>query len=84
MSRVDTDVLEELDELEAASNARRDELRRIAADLPAAISRRALFRSVVHDIRQSPNKAMIVRRAFTKVACAPLHAAKRLQLKLRA
>lgn len=79
----DAEVLRQLDELEAESNARREELRRIAAELPATISRRALLRAIYADFRHSPNKRAIVRRALAKVVHAPLHAAKRAQLRLR-
>jgi hypothetical protein len=79
----DADVLRHLDQLEAESNARREELRRIAAALPATVSRRALLKSILFDFRQSPNKGAIVRRAVTKVVYAPLHAVKRVQLRLR-
>ncbi len=78
------DLLAELDRLEAESNARREELRAIAAQLPATISRRALLRSVAADLRHSPNKQAIARRATGKLLRAPLHAAKRAQLRLRA
>ena len=79
----DDDVLGQLALIEAESNARREELRRIAAELPATVSRRALVRSMVVDIRDSPNKGAIVRRSFSKLLHAPLHAAKRVQLRLR-
>jgi hypothetical protein len=79
----DTDVLGQLALIEAESNARREELRRIAAELPAAISRRALVRSMVVDLRHSPNKGAIARRSLSKLLHAPLHAAKRVQLRLR-
>jgi hypothetical protein len=82
-STPDADVLRQLDELQAESNARREELRRIAADLPATMSRRALVRAIYVDFRHSPNKGAIVRRSASKVAHAPLHAAKRAQLRLR-
>jgi hypothetical protein len=79
----DTDVLRQLALIEAESNARREELRRIAAELPATVSRRALVRAMVSDLRASPNKGAIVRRGTSKILRAPLHAAKRLQLRLR-
>ena len=79
----DDDVLGQLALIEAESNARREELRRIAAELPATVSRRALVRSMVVDFRDSPNKGAIVRRSFSKLLHAPLHAAKRVQLRLR-
>jgi len=79
----DTDVLRQLALIEAESNARREELRRIAAELPATVSRRALVRAMVTDLRASPHKGAIVRRGTSKVLHAPLHAAKRVQLRLR-
>ena len=79
----DADVLRQLELIEAESNVRREELRRIAAELPATVSRRALVRAMVADFRDSPNKGAIVRRGFSKVLHAPLHAAKRVQLRLR-
>jgi len=80
----DSDVLARLALIEAESNVRREELRRIAAELPATVSRRALLRAVAVDLRDSPNKAEIVRRSISKMLHAPLHAAKRLQLRMRA
>ena len=79
----DDDVLAQLAQLEAESNARREELRRIAAELPATVSRRALVRAMVNDVRTSPNKGAIARRSISKLLHAPLHAAKRVQLRLR-
>jgi hypothetical protein len=79
----DADVLGQLALIEAESNVRREELRRIAAELPATVSRRALVRAMVADFRGSRNKGAIVRRGVSKVLHAPLHAAKRLQLRLR-
>jgi hypothetical protein len=79
----DAEVLRQLDMIEAESNVRRDELRRIAAELPATVSRRALVRAMVTDFRAAPNKGMIARRGLSKLLRAPLHAAKRVQLRLR-
>ena len=81
--RSDTDVLSQLALLDAESNVRREELLRIAAELPATVSRRALMRAIVADLRHSPNKGAIVRRGLSKLLHAPLHAAKRVQLRLR-
>jgi hypothetical protein len=73
----DDDVLRRLDELEAESHARRDELREIAAQLPAALSRKALARAVVADLRHSPNKGEIAWRAIKKLVRTPSRAAQR-------
>jgi hypothetical protein len=79
----DDDVLAQLALIETESNARREELRRMAAELPATVSRRALVRAMATDFRASPNKNAIVRRSISKLLHAPLHAAKRVQLRLR-
>ena len=81
--RSDADVLAQLALIEAESNVRREELWRIAAELPATVSRRALMRAMIADFRDSPNKGAVVRRGISKVLHAPLHAAKRMQLRLR-
>lgn len=60
-------VEELLDDLQRESDQRRVELREIAAQLPAAMSRRAVLRSVVVDIRRAPNKGDIVTRAVRKL-----------------
>ena len=67
----DPELLARLDALEAESNARRAELRRLAAELPAAMSRRSVLRSLVTDLRAAPGKRMIARRAAAKLARAP-------------
>ena len=50
--RSDTDVLSQLALLDAESNVRREELLRIAAELPATVSRRALMRAIAADLRR--------------------------------
>jgi hypothetical protein len=80
----DADVLRQLDRLEAEAHARREELKQIAAQLPATISRRALVRAVIDDFRYSSQKAAIAKRGLYKVTRWPLNAAKRTQLKVRA
>jgi len=71
-SIADDDVSAEarLDELQRESERRRAELREIAAQLPAAMSRRAILRSIVVDIRCAPNKGVIVKRAVRKLGRA--------------
>jgi hypothetical protein len=41
------------------------------------------MRAIAADLRHSPNKGAIVRRGLSKLLHAPLHAAKRVQLRLR-
>jgi hypothetical protein len=60
-----------LDALERASDDRRAELQRLAAEIPAAVSRRSVVTAVVRDVRLAPDKAMIARRAFRKLLRGP-------------
>ena len=60
-------VEEQLDALQRASEARRAELREIAAQLPEALSRRTLLRKLAGDIRHAPEKGDIAGRAVRKV-----------------
>ncbi len=70
MSELD-DVRAALDRLQAESEARRAELRDIAAQLPATVSRTALLRTMAVDLRHAPDKAMIVHRGLRKLGRAP-------------
>lgn len=72
-----------LDALQAESQARRGELRAIAAQLPATMARTALVRSVATDLWRAPDKAMIVRRAAIKVSKAPRAMARRIVRRAR-
>ncbi len=76
-------VLERLSELEAQSDARRRELRALAEQVPAAISRRALLRAAVADLRDAPNKGEIASRGARKLGRAPIAAARRVRDRLR-
>lgn len=67
----DGSVEQQLDRLQRQSEERRQELREIAAQLPATMSRRAITRSVAADLRRAPNKGDIVTRAVRKLARAP-------------
>jgi hypothetical protein len=70
VSEVD-DVRAALDRLQAESEARRAELREIAAQLPATVSRTALLRSMAVDLRHAPDKGMIARRGLRKIGRVP-------------
>lgn len=63
----DPTVEQRLAELEAASDARRSELRSVLDELPAALSRRSLVRAAAADLRRAPGKADVVRRGAKKV-----------------
>jgi hypothetical protein len=64
--------------LERASDERRAELRRLAADVPAAVSRRSLLVGAVRDLKTAPNKGDIVRRAARKIVRLPASLLRRL------
>ncbi|MGB3737369.1 MAG: hypothetical protein WA964_20615 [Ilumatobacter sp.] len=64
----DPTVEQRLAELEAASDARRAELRSVLDDLPAALSRRTLVRAAAADLRRAPGKVDVVRRGVKKIA----------------
>ncbi|MEP1125036.1 MAG: hypothetical protein ABJH68_14225 [Ilumatobacter sp.] len=64
----ESDIERRLTALEAASDARRAELRAVLDDLPAALSRRALVRAAAVDLRRAPGKVDVVRRGANKVA----------------
>jgi hypothetical protein len=72
-------VEQRLDELQRESERRRQELREIAAELPAAMSRRAILRAMAADFRRAPGRGDVVRRGFAKAAKAP----RQLYLKIR-
>lgn len=63
----DASIEHRLTELEAASDARRAELRAVLDDLPAALSRRALVRAAATDLRRAPGKSDVVRRAASRI-----------------
>jgi hypothetical protein len=54
-------IEERLDALQRDSELRREELREIAAALPAALSRKQLLRAIILDIRRAPRKGNLVR-----------------------
>lgn len=64
----DPTVEQRLAELEAASDARRAELRSVLDDLPAALSRRTLVRAAAADLRRAPGKVDVIRRGVKKIA----------------
>ena len=68
-----------LDELQRESEQRRVELREIAAQLPEAMSRRAILRKVAADVRYAPDKGDIVTRALRKLGLGPRAAARWLR-----
>lgn len=72
-------VEEQLDRLQRESEARRAELRAIAAELPEARSRREIVVTMARDARANADVGDIVTRAFRKLARAPRAVGRRLR-----
>lgn len=64
-------VEERLQQLEAASDERRAELRAVLDDLPQSISRRTLVVEAAKDLRRAPDKGQIVTRGIRKLGRIP-------------
>lgn len=75
-------IEQRLSALEQASDERRAELRRLAAAVPAALSRRALVAGLVDDLRHAPNRGEIARRGARKLLRAPAALLRRLTRRL--
>ena len=65
------DVEAELDELHAESAERAAELRRIAANVPAVMSRRTVLVAMLGDLRRAPDRWTVLRRVVSKVGRLP-------------
>lgn len=68
--RIDV-VRAEIDELRAESLQRRDEVRRLVADLPTVVSRRTVVREMLREGANHPDKSGVLRRALRKLGRAP-------------
>jgi hypothetical protein len=62
----------ELDRLRQESVRRQEELRVIAARLPAALSRRTVLRQMVADVVHAPDRGRVARRVVLKVLRTPV------------
>lgn len=60
-----------LDALQRESEARRRELREIAAALPQATSRRLLVTQMTRELLHAPDRVSVAKRAILKVARTP-------------
>jgi hypothetical protein len=76
MEADDVDVL--LDRLQRESEARRAELRAIAAELPEARSRRVVLVTMARDARAHADLGEVMARTLRKIARAPRAVARRL------
>jgi len=60
--------------------SRRAEVRSLAEDVPAAMSRRTVLSAMLRDVRHHPDKPGVVRRAIAKLGRAPRKLARSLHL----
>ena len=67
----DADGVDELDRLARESAARQRELLAIAAQLPAAVSRRSVLRQMILDLGRAPDKPEVARRVAVKALRTP-------------
>lgn len=78
--QVDVAAIElRLDELQRESEQRRADLRALAAELPAATSRRALVKSMTVSVLRAPDKPMVAKRVALKVARTPVDLVRRVR-----
>ena len=83
-SVAETDAIEaRLAELQRESEARRAELRAIAAALPEVTSRRAQLRSIAGSVVHAPDRTLVVKRAILKVARTPAELWRRAWSRIR-
>jgi hypothetical protein len=68
--RVDA-VTAEIDQLRVESLQRRDEVRRLVADLPTVVSRKSVVRQMLSDGAHHPDKSGVAGRALRKLGRAP-------------
>lgn len=73
----------EIGELRADALARRSEVRSLAEQFPAAMSRHALVKGMLRDARHHPDKRGVLGRALRKLGRAPRKAARVLRERLR-
>lgn len=66
------DIEARLDELQRESEARSDELKAIAAELPDATSRRAYLTSMVRGVAEAPDKKTVAKRTARKLLRTPI------------
>ena len=62
---------DEIDLLRYEALARRAEVRAMAEALPSVISRHALVKAMMHDVRHHPDKPGVMKRAARKLGRAP-------------
>jgi hypothetical protein len=73
----------EIGDLRADALARRSEVRSLAEQFPAAMSRHALVKGMLRDARHHPDKRGVLGRALRKLGRAPRKAARVLRERVR-
>jgi hypothetical protein len=67
----------ELEELRIASSTRQAEVRALAAELPAATSRRRLIKEMTVSVTSAPDRSTVIRRTVSKIARTPVELLRR-------
>ena len=71
-----------IDTLRDEALERRAEIRRLAEELPTAMSRRVLLGQMMRDVTHHPDKAGMLRRAVAKLGRAPRKALRSVRSRL--
>ncbi|HUF98863.1 MAG TPA: hypothetical protein VMM60_12110 [Ilumatobacter sp.] len=69
----------QLDELQRESEARREELKALAAAMPEATSRRLLVKQMVSELVHAPDRTSVAKRAILKVLRTPTDLVRRVR-----
>jgi len=73
------ELRQENTELRTDALRRRAEVRQLAESLPTAVSRHAVLRQMLSEVRHHPDKGGVARRAVAKAGRAPRKAARLLR-----
>lgn len=74
-----TELLTRLDALEAESRARADDLRQLLTEIPDAVSRRAMVRTMATDIRALPELSPLAKAVALRVSRRPIQIVRGVQ-----
>lgn len=72
-------IEQRLDELQRESEARRNELRALAEQLPDVTSRRAMVRAMTTSVVHAPNRPLVAKRVALKLARTPADLVRRVR-----
>lgn len=76
-------ILSQLDELQRASEARREELKSLATAMPEATSRRWLVKQMISEVVHAPDRTSVAKRAVLKLLRTPADLVRRASGRVR-